>query len=463
MLSGTHGVPTLSCPSVMTAGSYLPTGSLVVREHRGQPYYEAKWRDGRQLKRRIGPAWLVRGESGGWQPRKGRVLEGWYDEKRAIVRMAEVIREYAEAKASEARARAEEENRPPTFRDVARQWLQWHDELSGATAKTREDYRYMLAEPGNPWKDGKGTYAGLIMDAFGDRPAAEITTHEIKKFLVSLDRAGKKARNVNKHRHVLHSIFNYAMKDDTFSLARNPVGPCETRKEMPPAALDFFEPDEVEQLAQAAAQGLHRKPPVARGGKVRDLSADEIQARGVEDAQDADMFRVLAFTGMRIGEAVALRVADVDLKNRRLIVQRALSGSEEGSTKGWKVRYIPLADLARQALARVLEREDFVQRDDYVFVNRVGGRLSVSAVRRRWHAARKTAGLRYMKLHGLRHGAGSMAARHNDAVFVKDFLGHSRMSTTERYMHAKARPQDVERLNAAFGRVDTPVTRTGSP
>jgi integrase len=177
----------------------------------------------------------------------------------------------------------------------------------------------------------------------------------------------------------------------------------------------------------------------------------------MEDLQDADMFRVLAFTGMRIGEAVALRVGDVDLANRRLIVQRALSGSEESSTKGWKVRYIPLADRASQALARILGRDDFVQRDDYVFVNRIGGRLGVSAVRRRWHAARKEAGLRYMKLHGLRHGAGSMAARHGDAVFVKDCLGHSRMSTTERYMHAKARPQDVARLNAAFGSEEQPA------
>jgi integrase len=46
---------------------------------------------------------------------------------------------------------------------------------------------------------------------------------------------------------------------------------------------------------------------------------------------------------MRIGEAVALGVGDVDLVNRRLIVQRALSGSEESSTKGWRVRYVPIA------------------------------------------------------------------------------------------------------------------------
>jgi hypothetical protein len=38
-----------------------------------------------------------------------------------------------------------------------------------------------------------------------------------------------------------------------------------------------------------------------------------------------------------------------------------------------------------------------------------------------------------------------------DAVFVKGFLGHSKLATTERHMHAKARPEDVERLNQAFG------------
>jgi hypothetical protein len=202
---------------------------------------------------------MIKDEDGEWRPRRGRVPDGCYDEKRAIVRMGELIREHAEAKDSVAREE-ERANGPVTFREVARDWLTWHDELSGATPKTREDYRYMLADPGTPWKDGKGVYAGLIMAALGDRPAAEITTKEIKKFLVSLDRAGKQARNVNKHRHVLHSIFNYAMKEDTFGLPVNPVTACETRKEMPPAALDFFEPHEVEALAQVASSGAHRKP-----------------------------------------------------------------------------------------------------------------------------------------------------------------------------------------------------------
>jgi site-specific recombinase XerD len=33
---------------------------------------------------------------------------------------------------------------------------------------------------------------------------------------------------------------------------------------------------------------------------------------------------------------------------------------------------------------------------------------------------------------------------------VQAFLGHSRITTTERYMHAKARPEDVNLVNRAF-------------
>jgi site-specific recombinase XerD len=58
--------------------------------------------------------------------------------------------------------------------------------------------------------------------------------------------------------------------------------------------------------------------------------------------------------------------------------------------------------------------------------------------------------LRPLRFHALRHAAGSLIARHADARFVQEFLGHSRITTTERYMHAKARPEDLERVNLAF-------------
>lgn len=231
----------------------------------------------------------------------------------------------------------------------------------------------------------------------------------------------------------------------TYALAANPIEGTEKRREAPPAVLDFYEPEEVEAVARAAAAGRHR------GAPPNDLSDDERAARAAEDAQDAVLFRVLAYTGLRLGEIVTLRWGDVDFAGHRIIVQRALSGEVETTTKAHRVRHVALATLAAQALAQLSARGDFTSRDDYVFCNRLGRRLDGSAIRRRFKGAAEVVGLRVLKLHALRHGAGSLLAREADAIAVQAFLGHSKLTTTERYMHAKARPDDVARLDRAFG------------
>jgi integrase len=133
-----------------------------------------------------------------------------------------------------------------------------------------------------------------------------------------------------------------------------------------------------------------------------------------------------------------------------VIVHRAVSAGVERPTKSWQARFLPLADNAASALARLAVRGDYTSRDDYVFCSRLGRRLDGSALRRRYKAARKAAGLRPLRFHALRHAAGSLVAREAGAHFVQAFLGHSRLSTTERYLHAKARPEDVAILNRAF-------------
>ena len=208
--------------------------------------------------------------------------------------------------------------------------------------------------------------------------------------------------------------------------------------------LDFFEPEEIEALARAAGAGAHRGPQPA------ELDVDEAAWRTWEDRQDAELYRVAAYTGMRLGELLALRWEDVDLERRLVIVHRAVSAGVEGPTKSRQARALPLADVAAAALARLADRGDYTRRDDYVFCSRLGRRLDRSAVRRRYTRARDAAGLRPLRFHAHRHAAGSLVAREAGAHFVQAFLGHSRLSTTERYLHAKSRPQDVETLNRAF-------------
>ena len=424
----------------------LPTGALVLRtDGEGHPYFEAKWRRGGvQVKRRVGSAWLDLAAHGGWQPRRGRVPEGFFDEKRATVRMAQLVAEHDAAELEIECGQRERRERGATVRELAAAWLEYVGREKGAKPATLQDYGYLLMEPGTPHKRGPGHSAGRILGALGDRPIARITTSEVAGFLRGLERAGMSARSVNKHREVLGAMFSYAEREDAYALEHNPVSATSKRRELPPAVLDFFEPEEIEALARAAESGGHR------GEQPDYLDPGEVEWRAWEDHQDAELYRVAAYTGMRLGELLALRWEDVDLERCRVIVHRAISAGVEGPTKSRQARSLPLADATAAALARLADRDDYTGRDDYVFCSRLGRRLDRSAVRRRYTRARDAAGLRSLRFHALRHAAGSLVAREAGAHFVQAFLGHSRMSTTERYLHAKSRPEDVDILNRAF-------------
>lgn len=182
---------------------------------------------------------------------------------------------------------------------------------------------------------------------------------------------------MNKHREVLQSIFTYGCRADTFELARNPVVGTDKRRQAPPAALDYYGVEEVEALARTCEQGGQREPREIVDEAERD-------ARHQEDRQDADAFRLLFYTGLRLGEMLVLRWGDVDLDGRPLFVRRGLSAGVEGlpkvatraSCRSRCQRFVRWRDSARA--------DDFTSAEDYVLVNRFGRRLDASALRRRY-------------------------------------------------------------------------------
>ncbi len=366
--------------------------------------------------------------------------------------MLELVREHDATETRLELDAAERRRRGITFRELAAEWLVYLDHEKGAKPSTLRDYRWLLAEPGQQHRRGRGRCPGLLMAAFGDRPAREITTREVALYLRELDQMGATPRTSNKHRQVISAIFGYAIRDDTHGFTTNPAAATTKRREPPPAVLDYYEPEEVEALARAAERGAHRRVTKLH------LDEAETQARAVDDRQDAELFRIAAYTGMRLGELLALRWEDADLNARRLIVHRAFSDRVEGPTKTWQARFLPIADGAAQAFARLAHRDDFTSPDDYVFCSRFGRPLDGSALRRRFKAAARASGLRVLRFHALRHGAGSLVARQADPRWVQGFLGHSKLATTERYLHAKARPDDIERLNRAFALI-VPTTQ----
>jgi integrase len=286
-----------------------------------------------QIWRTIGPAWREPDGAGGWRPRRGRPRAGYLTEPEAIAAMLALIAEHDREQTHLERDADERHRRGATFREVAAEWLEHLERVKGAKPSTLSDYRSLLAEPGMRHRRGPGmTRGGRLMAAFGERPICEVDVREVDRFLRDLDRAGLTPRTVNKNRQILSAIFNYARRPTTYALPTNPVEGTDKRREAPPIALDFHEPEEVEALARAAAAGRHRGP------QPTNVPVDEVGARSAEDAQDAELFRVLAHTGLRLGEAVTLRWSDVDFNGRRLIVQRAMSGDTETTSRSSRER-----------------------------------------------------------------------------------------------------------------------------
>jgi integrase len=93
-----------------------------------------------------------------------------------------------------------------------------------------------------------------------------------------------------------------------------------------------------------------------------------VAARGelehFEDDRDGETVRVAAYSGLRLGELLALRWRDVDWTGSALTISRSLSSGVEGTTKTGHIRRVPMADQAAAALDRLSQRQDFTSPND---------------------------------------------------------------------------------------------------
>ncbi len=164
---------------------------------------------------------------------------------------------------------------------------------------------------------------------------------------------------------------------------------------------------------------------------------EEVDAlvRAAAGEQDAAIYLAAALTGIRRGELLALRWRDIDFAGQAIRVRANLSQGEVVTPKSGKVRTIPMVPVAAHVLAQLGQRERFTEDDDPVFCSGNGGHLDPSALRRRYVAAAKRAGLRPLPFHSLRHHFGSTAIDVASVVQVKEWMGHSEVATTMRYLH----------------------------
>jgi integrase len=174
----------------------------------------------------------------------------------------------------------------------------------------------------------------------------------------------------------------------------------------------------------------------------------------------SDVYRPLADaligSGVRISEALALRVGDLELDNTGgvIVVYRSRKKGTVGSTKSDRFRSVEIGPRTSLALRNQISRRREFDTDlpDHalVFVMPVRGRkrtkgrwesagvaeaMDRTTVSRDWHKqALLDAALRDMPLHALRHtAAASWLAAGNSLMYVQRQLGHADIGTTERY------------------------------
>jgi integrase len=142
----------------------------------------------------------------------------------------------------------------------------------------------------------------------------------------------------------------------------------------------------AEEIARALAAGRHRGSDAQLN-----IGDAERERRTRADAQDAEAVRLLAYTGLRRAELVALRWKDVDRSRSKLTVTRALSAGIEGAPKSGHFRDVAISDQAATALDRLAARDDFTEPNDLALCNALGRHLDPTALGRRYNRAREPA------------------------------------------------------------------------
>ena len=138
------------------------------------------------------------------------------------------------------------------------------------------------------------------------------------------------------------------------------------------------------------------------------------------------MLELIYAAGLRVSEAMTLDVIDIDVRNRLVRV----------TGKGSKERIVPFGPPAADALSAWL---NMIAAEGPLFLNRFGNRLSTRSA---WKIVRDSGannGITGLHPHALRHtcathllGAGA------DLRTIQEQLGHSSLSTTQRYTHVDA-------------------------
>lgn len=138
------------------------------------------------------------------------------------------------------------------------------------------------------------------------------------------------------------------------------------------------------------------------------------------------LFAVVYDCGLRISEAINLKISDVDFDRKQVHIRQS---------KCKKDRYVPISDLALRGVSRYL---DTTNPKEWLFNGKTRGeQISREGIRHALRSALSKAGIKKgVCVHTLRHSyATHLIEMGLNIVTLKDQMGHSRIETTMMYLH----------------------------
>lgn len=248
---------------------------------------------------------------------------------------------------------------------------------------------------------GLAAFATWYQERFGEEPDANLLTdEEARAYRVYLTGKSYKAATVNAYLAPLRALVaeiahGRSLKVKGVKLVQAPVTPLDAR---------------------------------SLGRLINVLDGPDWQAK-----RDVALVGLLARAGLRISEALALELEDIELGPRsgRVLIRHG---------KGSKERATPLSAEARAALRAYLNVRPQVGHN-LLFVSRTGRPLLARDAQRLITGAGRRAGIATpVTPHTLRHTfATRFLEQHaGDLRTLQDLLGHASLNTTGRYLHPSA-------------------------
>lgn len=298
----------------------------------------------------------------------------------------------------------DKESASHTFSEAARLWMGTRTDIRPQSLE-----RYAI------------DYRRYIAPRWANTPVGDITAIDIDLWIAALTRpdatTGRKALSattLSMIRLVYAGVLDLAVERRW--LAANPAKRAHWPKSRRNRRHSYLTPSQIDKLV-AACDALIQ----GRG-------------RGRSIAGEGTLILFLACTGLRIGEAAALTVGDIDFAARVVHVSKTRNGARgiwtgTGPTKNGHDRDVPLPRILDDRLTRLAEGHAL---DEPLFRNANGGWLTYAGWKdHRWTPAVQAAGLDGIVPHDLRHTYASMLIGQGlDVKTVQKLLGHSTAALT---------------------------------